>query len=80
MRKKVAETFDGEGFENLIPVFSDVELFLGEMFCEDGNIHSASLDLTVTTLKAVDRTIGFYISHECKTDRTLIHFLARIGS
>ncbi|KAK7964326.1 hypothetical protein PG988_011300 [Apiospora saccharicola] len=63
-RKKVAETFDGKGFENLIPIFSDVELFLGEMFCEDGNIHSASLDLTVTTLKAVDRTIGFYISNE----------------
>ncbi|KAK7999104.1 hypothetical protein PG991_014779 [Apiospora marii] len=29
VRKQVIETFDGEGFENLIPIFSDVELFLG---------------------------------------------------
>lgn len=66
VRKQVAETFDGEGFENLIPIFSDVELFLGEMFREDTNIYNASLELTVATLKAVDRTVGFYISNECK--------------
>ncbi|KAK7912128.1 hypothetical protein PG985_014609 [Apiospora marii] len=64
VRKQVIETFDGEGFENLIPIFSDVELFLGEMFREDTNIYNASLELTVTTLKAVDRTVGFYISNE----------------
>ncbi|KAK8030089.1 hypothetical protein PG993_011380 [Apiospora rasikravindrae] len=64
VRKKVAETFDGEGFENLIPIFSDVELFLGEMYSRDRNIYNASLELTVTTLRAVDRTIGFYTSNE----------------
>ncbi|KAK8112602.1 hypothetical protein PG984_013128 [Apiospora sp. TS-2023a] len=64
VRKQVADTFDGEGFENLIPIFSDVELFLGKMFREDTNIYNASLELTVTTLKAVDRTVGFYISNE----------------
>jgi hypothetical protein len=50
----------------LIPIFSDVELFLGEMFREDTNIYNASLELTVTTLKAVDRTVAFYTSNERK--------------
>ncbi|KAK8859209.1 hypothetical protein PGQ11_009943 [Apiospora arundinis] len=64
VRKQVSETFGGERFENLIPIFSDVELFLGEMFNKDPHIYNASLELTVTALKAVDRTIGFYTSNE----------------
>lgn len=62
MPQQVAQTFDGDGFENLIPIFSDVELFLGDMFDKDPNIHKASLDLTIAVLKAIDLAVGFYTS------------------
>ncbi|KAH8899100.1 hypothetical protein GQ53DRAFT_878448 [Thozetella sp. PMI_491] len=58
VRQKVLEGFDG-----LIPIFSDVELFLGT-YPKDINILNASLDLTATTLEAVERAIGFFISNE----------------
>jgi hypothetical protein len=61
VRNQVLEYFDG-----LIPIFSDVELFLGN-FPNDKNIWNASVDLTVTTLDAIEQAIGFFISNECKS-------------
>ncbi|KAN0095106.1 hypothetical protein V8E51_015817 [Hyaloscypha variabilis] len=58
VRNQVLEYFDG-----LIPIFSDVELFLGN-FPNDKNIWNASVDLTVTTLDAIEQAIGFFISNE----------------
>ncbi|KAH8788350.1 hypothetical protein F5883DRAFT_531837 [Diaporthe sp. PMI_573] len=52
-----------EGFDGLVPIFSDVELFLGT-FQGDLNIEKASVDLTVTTLAAIERAIGFFVSNE----------------
>ncbi|KAG4442565.1 hypothetical protein IFR05_001977 [Cadophora sp. M221] len=52
-----------EGFENLIPIFSDVELFLGT-FPNDPNIKNMSVQLTVTTLIAIEQAIGFFTSNE----------------
>ncbi|KAF2438729.1 hypothetical protein P171DRAFT_423076 [Karstenula rhodostoma CBS 690.94] len=51
------------GFDGLVPIFSEVELFLST-FKDDANIRNASMDLTATTLVAVERTIGFFISNE----------------
>jgi hypothetical protein len=51
------------GFDGLIPIFSDVELFLST-FEGDSNIRNASIDLTATTLESVERVIGFFISNE----------------
>lgn len=51
------------GFDGLVPIFSDVELFLS-MFQGDPNIRLASIDLIATTLEAVERAIGFFISNE----------------
>ncbi|KAF4462568.1 hypothetical protein FALBO_10622 [Fusarium albosuccineum] len=51
------------GFDGLIPIFSDVELFLGT-FPKDAGIRNASVDLTVTTLQAVEGAIGFFLSNE----------------
>ncbi|KAL5325536.1 hypothetical protein ACEPPN_006663 [Leptodophora sp. 'Broadleaf-Isolate-01'] len=52
-----------EGFDSLIPIFSDVELFLGT-FPRDLNIKNMSVQLTVTTLTAIEQAIGFFISNE----------------
>ncbi|KAF7556378.1 hypothetical protein G7Z17_g1417 [Cylindrodendrum hubeiense] len=52
-----------QGFEGLIPIFSDVEVFLGT-FPEDLSIRNAAVELTVTTLEAIERAIGFFISNE----------------
>lgn len=60
VRKEVLQGFDG-----LASIFSDVELFLGT-FPKDENILSASVDLTVATLDAVEQAIGFFIRNECK--------------
>ena len=60
VREKAVGAFDG-----LIPIFSDVELFLGT-FPGDVRIRRASVDLTVTTLDAIERAIGFFISNECE--------------
>lgn len=84
VRNQVLEYFDG-----LIPIFSDVELFLGN-FPDDKNIWNASVDLTITTLDAIERAIGFFISNQCKpplfSQRTLgrltcatIHTVVRGG-
>jgi hypothetical protein len=54
------------GFDGLIAIFSDVELFLGT-FPEDANIRNASVDLTAATLEAIERAIGFFISNECQS-------------
>lgn len=51
------------GFDGLVPIFSDVELFLS-MFKGDANIQIASIDLIATTLEAVEGAIGFFISNE----------------
>jgi hypothetical protein len=55
-----------EGFESLIPIFSDVELFLGT-FPGDTNIKNMSVELTVTTLTAIEQAIGFFTSNERKS-------------
>lgn len=61
MRNQVLEGFDG-----LVPIFSDVELFLGT-FEQDQNIWNASMDVTLTTLEAVERAIAFFLSSDCKS-------------
>lgn len=61
VRKQVVDAFD-----SLIHIFSDVELFLGT-FPNDVRIRRASVDLTVTTLDAIERAIGFFISNECES-------------
>ncbi|KAH6617424.1 hypothetical protein F5144DRAFT_586391 [Chaetomium tenue] len=58
VRQQALEAFDG-----LVPIFSDVEFFLGT-FPGDPRIRTASVDLTVTTLDAIERAIGFFISNE----------------
>ncbi|KAL8396359.1 hypothetical protein RB596_009845 [Gaeumannomyces avenae] len=50
-------------FDEVIPLFSDVELFLGA-FQGDGRIRSTSVDLVATTLVAIENAIGFFISNE----------------
>ncbi|KAH7126045.1 hypothetical protein EDB81DRAFT_810355 [Dactylonectria macrodidyma] len=52
-----------QGFDGLIPIFSDVEVFLGT-FPKDMSIHNASVELTATTLDAIEQAIGFFISNE----------------
>ncbi|KAH7009847.1 hypothetical protein EDB80DRAFT_414775 [Ilyonectria destructans] len=52
-----------QGFDGLIPIFSDVEVFLGT-FPKDVGIQNASVELLVTTLDAIERAIGFFISNE----------------
>lgn len=61
VRQQAVNAFDG-----LIPIFSDVELFLGT-FPGDVRIRRASVDLIATTLDAVERAIGFFISNECES-------------
>ena len=61
VRNEVLESVGG-----LIPIFSDVELFL-VTFNGDGNILNASLDLAVTTLAAIEGAIGFFIKNERKS-------------
>ncbi|KAL7904235.1 hypothetical protein GGI35DRAFT_203762 [Trichoderma velutinum] len=51
-----------EEFNDIIPKIYDIEFFL-VTFPEDHNISSASLDLTVTILLAIEQTIGFFISN-----------------
>jgi len=54
-----------DAFDSLIPIFSDVELFLGT-FRGDVRIRRASVVLTVTTLDAIERVIGFFVRNECE--------------
>ncbi|KAF5847605.1 hypothetical protein GGP41_000358 [Bipolaris sorokiniana] len=51
------------GFDGVVPIFSDVEVFLST-FQGDVNIRNASIDLIAATLEAVERAIGFFISNE----------------
>ncbi|KAK0661354.1 hypothetical protein DIS24_g2497 [Lasiodiplodia hormozganensis] len=53
-----------EGFDGLVHIFSDVELFLGT-FEQDHYVWNASMDLTLTTLEAVERAIVFFLSSDC---------------
>ncbi|KAL2837694.1 hypothetical protein BJY01DRAFT_237764 [Aspergillus pseudoustus] len=50
------------GFEGLAHLFSDVELFLGT-FHGDENILRASIELTVSTLGAIEQAIYFFTTH-----------------
>lgn len=59
MRKKITQGFDSDSLDQM---FGDVELFLAT-FPEDENIKKASVDLVVATLKAIEDTVGFFISH-----------------
>lgn len=58
MRNQVLEGFDG-----VVPLFSDAELFLST-FQGDANIRNASIELIAATIEAVERAIGFFISNE----------------
>lgn len=63
---KVAATVRNQlltGFDGLVPIFSDVELFLGT-FPGDKNIRNASVDLICTTLEAIEKAITFFTSNE----------------
>ncbi|KAF3062870.1 hypothetical protein CFAM422_010313 [Trichoderma lentiforme] len=51
-----------EEFNDIIPKIYDIEFFL-VTFPEDQHISSASLDLTVSILLAIEQTIGFFISN-----------------
>lgn len=53
------------GLDDLMPVLSDVELFLGT-FQGDIAIRKASTSLTVAIIDAVERSIGFFISNDGK--------------
>lgn len=55
-----------ESVGGLLPIFSDVEVFL-VTWKGDVNILRASLDLAVTTLAAIERAIGFFLKHERKS-------------
>jgi hypothetical protein len=61
VRIEVLESLDGLA---VVPIFSDVELFLAT-FPKDENIRRASIDVTTTTLIAVEQVIGFFISVSC---------------
>jgi hypothetical protein len=54
------------GFDGLIHLFSDVELFLGT-FPSDDNIKRASLELTVSTFQAIEQAIYFFTTNSCKS-------------
>jgi hypothetical protein len=59
---KVRETVL-ESLNDLIIIFGDVELFLAT-FPQDANIRRSSIELTVTTLVAIENAIGFFLSNE----------------
>lgn len=61
-----------QGFDGLIPLFSDVELFLST-FPDDVNIRKASVDLTLQTLHAIERAITFFLSNECRCHIVQFH-------
>ncbi|WQF85736.1 hypothetical protein CDEST_10750 [Colletotrichum destructivum] len=58
VRDQVSDSLDG-----LIPIFSDVELFLST-FRGDENIRKAAVDLAVAVIEAIERAIGFFTSKE----------------
>ena len=60
VRSNVLESVGG-----LIPIFSDVEVFLST-FQGDVSILNISLELAVATLVAIERAIGFFLKNECK--------------
>ncbi|KAH0425036.1 hypothetical protein CcaCcLH18_11179 [Colletotrichum camelliae] len=59
VRDRALNSFDG-----LIPIFSDVELFLGT-FKGDVHIEKQSMDLIFTVLVSIERAISFFTSNEC---------------
>ncbi|KAJ0164049.1 hypothetical protein CTA2_1862 [Colletotrichum tanaceti] len=58
VRKQLSDSLD-----DLIPIFSDVELYLST-FRGDEHIRKAAVDLAVAVLEAVERAIGFFTSKE----------------
>lgn len=64
------------GFDDLIPILSDVELYLGT-FPGDEAIRKVATSLTVAIIDAVERSIGFFISSEgkCKTSSGSLHYV-----
>lgn len=62
MRQQAVDAFD-----DLIRIFADAEQFLGT-FPGDKRIRRASVGLTVATLEAIERVIGFFISNECESE------------
>jgi hypothetical protein len=61
VRTDILDSLDGLA---VVPIFSDVELFLAT-FPKDENIRRASINITTTTLIAVEQVIGFFISGSC---------------
>ncbi|KAK2763468.1 hypothetical protein CKAH01_05062 [Colletotrichum kahawae] len=59
-----------EGLDGLIPIFSDVELLLA-VYLGDRNIQKASLSLAISTLEAIERLIGFFLSKSSKLLKNL---------
>ena len=55
-----------ESVGGLLPIFSDVEVFLAT-YKGDDNIRKAALELAVATLTAVERAIGFFLKHGRKS-------------
>ncbi|KAL4862331.1 hypothetical protein BDV12DRAFT_190492 [Aspergillus spectabilis] len=66
VRERALSAFDG-----LVHLFSDVELFLGT-FRGDDNIYNAALQLTLCTLVAIERAVGFFTSNEFLRGATAI--------
>lgn len=51
------------GLDDLMPILSEAELWLG-MFQDDEAIRKAAISLTVAIIDAIERSIGFFISKE----------------
>lgn len=58
------------GFDGLIHLFSDVELFSGT-FPKDQNIKIASLELTVSAFLAIEEAIQFFTTNSCKSTQVI---------
>lgn len=58
------------GFDGLVHLFSDAELFLGT-FPSDENIQKASLELAVSMLQAIEQAIELFTSNGCKFRRAV---------
>ncbi|KAH8810790.1 hypothetical protein F5884DRAFT_875629 [Xylogone sp. PMI_703] len=52
-----------EGFDDLIPIFSDAELFL-MTFSGDKNIRDTSINLAMATLDGIEQAVSFFIRNE----------------
>lgn len=59
-RGKLTSAFNEDALEK---TFGDIEIFLA-VFQGDDNIIEASVDLLATTLRAVENTMAFFLSHQ----------------